>query len=252
MKDSTTRFSDRVNKYVQYRPTYPQALLQFMSENLGINKELTLADVGSGTGILTDLLLEQAKYVYAVEPNKEMRLAAEAQLRAKTNFKSISGTAENTTLESESVEAIAVAQAFHWFDIPKTIAEFKRITKDNGLLMLIWNRRLANTPFLAIYEKALQRYGTDYNEINHQNMSDKEFSQCFKEGRYEVARFDNFQEFDFEGVLGFLNSTSYAPKTNTAAYEQLVALLQQAFEDHSEHGAIRMNYTSEIYWGKIK
>ncbi len=252
MSNSTTRFSDRVAHYIQYRPTYPISLLKFMEEELGIQKETILADIGSGTGILTELLLQQTKTVYAVEPNTAMREAAEQQLKQYNNFISVAGTAENTTLDPQSIDAITVAQAFHWFDIPKTITEFKRITKDKALLMLIWNRRLSNTPFLALYEQALQKYGTDYNEINHQKMNDNDFQPCFKDGKYTRNTFDNHQEFSFDSVIGFLNSTSYAPKTDTLAYEKLYNVIREAFEKHAIDGVIRMNYESEIIWGQLK
>lgn len=252
MRNSTTRFSDRVAHYVQYRPTYPASLLKFIKEKLSINEETNIADIGSGTGILTELLLKQVKTVYAVEPNTEMRQAAEHQLAHLSHFKSIAGTAENTLLDNESVDGITVAQAFHWFDIPNTIAEFKRISKDNATLMLIWNRRLSNTPFLAAYEQALQKYGTDYNEINHQKMNDTDFYPCFKNGIYTRDVFENHQDFDFEGVIGFLNSTSYAPKIDSAEYNQLYQVIEDAFYQYATDGQIQMNYEAEIFWGKIK
>ena len=102
------------------------------------------------------MFLENGNEVFGVEPNELMRSAGVEFLAGFPKFRSISGTAENTTLSDGSVDLVVTAQAFHWFDPEKARAEFKRILKENGFVALIWNERQLNTtPSLAEYEQFL-------------------------------------------------------------------------------------------------
>ena len=159
----TQRFSDRVENYVRYRPSYPKEVLSILQEETEFTSASVIADVDSGTGISTKLFLENGNTVYGVEPNQKMRQAAEAFLQAYPHFRSIAGTAEATTLPDQLVDYVVAAQAFHWFNIPATRQEFARVLKPDGWVVLLWNsRRLNSTPFLQAYEALLQQYGTDY------------------------------------------------------------------------------------------
>ncbi len=122
-KDSTKRFSDRVENYVKYRPSYPINLINHLKKKGIVTTGQKIADIGSGTGIFSKLLLNTENNVYAVEPNKEMRIAAEKSLQNKLNFISINGSAEDTTLKENSIDIITAAQSFHWFDLQKAKKE---------------------------------------------------------------------------------------------------------------------------------
>src|ERR1044072_2396879 len=152
MTNTVERFSNRVENYVKYRPSYPQAVLRLFESEMDLRKDSVLADVGSGTGISSKLFLENGNTVFGVEPNASMRGAAENFLKDFPNFISTKGTAENTTWPNSSVDCVIAAQAFHWFDVEKTRAEFKRILKDKGFVALIWNERQLDTNyFLQAY-----------------------------------------------------------------------------------------------------
>ena len=127
--------------YAKYRPSYPQTLLKYLCAEIGINKFSTIADIGSGTGIFTQQLLNKCSKIYAIEPNDDMREVAEKKLGNELGFISINGTAENTTLENESIDYITAAQSFHWFDRLSFKQECKRILKPKGKVILIWNSR---------------------------------------------------------------------------------------------------------------
>src|SRR5689334_8295300 len=124
---STTRFSDRVEHYVRSRPNYPTAFYDFLENDLHLRSPMTVADIGSGTGISTNPLLERGHIVHAIEPNQPMREAAEKLLAHHPNFHSVDGTAESTALSNDAIDLILAAQAFHWFDKQKARAEFTRI-----------------------------------------------------------------------------------------------------------------------------
>src|SRR5947209_11876909 len=125
--DSTSRFSSRVENYIRYRPGYPQSVVELLAGECGLTPTSVVADVGSGTGILTELFLRNGNTVYGVEPNREMREAGEGLLAGYPNFHSVDGRAEATGLPDASVDFVTAGQAFHWFDAQGARAEFSRI-----------------------------------------------------------------------------------------------------------------------------
>ena len=138
-------------------PVTPVSLLRYLEQEL-LEQELcfsqtsVVADLGSGTGVLSEVLLKNGNRVFGVEPNEDMRRIAEANLAKYKNFRSISGSAESTTLENGSVDLITAAQSFHWFNQELTRAEFHRILR-RGWVVLIWNTRKTSTPFLRAYKE---------------------------------------------------------------------------------------------------
>jgi len=250
MKDNTKRFSNRVDNYVKYRPSYPAQLIDYLLNEIGINKKAIVADIGSGTGIFSKLLINKVKTIYCVEPNNEMRLYSEEMFKSAKNSYVINGTAEATALNDNSIDFITVAQAFHWFNIRKTMKEFRRIIKANGIMILVWNNRLTNTEFLNTYEYGVQKYANDYNEVNHQNITEAEIRECFNSDMKKI-KFNNFQEFDFNGVMGRLLSSSYAPLEGTENYIKLKEIVKEAFDKGAINGKVRFNYETKLYWGTL-
>src|SRR5690349_12791287 len=139
VKDATLRFSSRVDNYVLFRPGYPFEVLELLKQECGLTSDSVIADIAFGTGIFTRMLLENGNRVYGVEPNADMRRAGERFLKNYSNFTSIAGTAEATSLPDHRVNIITAAQAAHWFDPEKARREFIRILKPKGWLVLIWN-----------------------------------------------------------------------------------------------------------------
>jgi len=248
--ESTKRFTDRVEAYVRYRPSYPGALFDYLS-SAGVGPETIAADVGSGTGIITAQLLSLCAKVYAVEPNAAMRRAAEKTLGGVPGFVSVAGTGEATTLEDSSVDLVTVAQAFHWFDREKVRTEFARILRPDGKAAVIWNDRLMDTDFLADYEAALRTYSTDYAKVDHRNITEDDMSVFFTHG-YERRDFPNFQEFDFVGVMGRLESSSYAPKRGTSGHAEIEKRLRESFLRNAEDGKVAFRYRTTVYLGKLR
>src|SRR5882724_9726235 len=148
-KDATQRFSSRVDNYVRYRPGYPSEVLELLKAECGLKPNTVIADIASGTGILTRMLLENGNPVFGVEPNPEMRKAGEQLLTGYPGFTSVAGGAEATTLDDHSVDIITAAQAAHWFDRERARSEFVRILVPGGWTVLLWNERdTDSTPFL--------------------------------------------------------------------------------------------------------
>src|SRR3954470_13160055 len=130
--DPTRRFSNRVEDYIKYRPGYPRAVVGLLEDECGLTRESVVADVGSGTGILSELFLSAGVRVYGVEPNREMREAGERLLAAYESFVSVDGRAEETTLADASADFVTAGQAFHWFEPASARREFRRILRDGG------------------------------------------------------------------------------------------------------------------------
>lgn len=249
---TTQRFSNRVANYIKYRPGYPGEVLEFLKQRAGLSTGSVVADIGSGTGIFTKLLLDKGYTVYAVEPNDDMRKSSVEQLRNYQNFHVINGTAEQTTLQAHSVDLVVCAQAFHWFDQQLTQAEFKRILKPNGQVALIWNNRQVEYDAFAIaYELLLQQEASDYNEVNHRNITDLDFTNFFKNGKYQLEKYCNVQVFDEDGLVGRAFSSSYVPPKDTEAGQAFLADLKTLFDQYQTDGSINFMYQTEIYLGKV-
>ncbi len=244
------RFSDRVENYIKYRPKYPQALIDFLINDLKLIPENIGADIGSGTGIFSEMLLRNGNKVFGVEPNKEMREAAEKLLNGYPNFISINGTSESTNLEFQSIDLITAAQSFHWFDYPKTKEEFLRILKPNGWVVLIWNSRINDSSsFMNEYENFLLKFSVDYSKISHKNIDDKIFRNFFN--TYESKNFSNSQSFDFEGLKGRLLSSSYIPNENNPNFYLMINELEKIFNRNENSGKVGFIYNTEIHYGHL-
>lgn len=244
------RFSDRVENYVRYRPSYPQEIIAMLQREIGLNSTSIIADIGSGTGISVELFLRTGCTVHAVEPNREMREAAERLLAHHPKFHSINGSAHATTLTDHSVDLIVAAQAFHWFNTPATRTEFSRILKPNGRIVLIWNeRKLDATPFLSAYEQLLLTFATDYTKIRHENTDADELGRFFI-GPYVTHTFANEQHFDFAGLKGRLLSSSYAPAEGQSHHDEMIAELRHIFDANQVSGQVAFEYDTRVHVGR--
>jgi SAM-dependent methyltransferase len=251
MSDSVTRFSNRVENYIKYRPTYPCEVIELFKEKMGLACESVIADIGSGPGILSRNFLENDNTVYCVEPNEAMRTAAETLLKEFAGFRSVKGDSENTTLPDASVDIVTAAQAFHWFKPEPTKAEFRRIIRPGGWNALIWNmRQLDSTPFLREYEKFILDNANDYAAVRHDNITETEIGAFFDRG-FEKAKFDNIQVFDLEGLKGRLFSSSYMPAENTERGQKAEKDLRELFTKHAEDGKIKVFYDTIVFYSQL-
>jgi SAM-dependent methyltransferase len=252
MTNSTARFSNRVENYIKYRPGYPPEVLETLMQECGLNETSVVADIGSGTGIFTKVLLREAQQVFAVEPNDAMRAAAESMLQNETGFISVCGTSENTTLPNDSVDFITAAQAFHWFNIEECKKEFQRIGKPGAWTAIIWNeRRIDSSPFLRGYEALLQKYGTDYAQVNHTRFDAAAIANFFDPQLFQQRSFDNCQLFDYAGLEGRLLSSSYTPDVNSPHYHEMLRALKVLFDTTQNNGTVSFDYDTKLYYGQL-
>ncbi|HEX9392104.1 MAG TPA: class I SAM-dependent methyltransferase [Usitatibacteraceae bacterium] len=248
--NSTTRFSSRVDDYVKYRPPYPPEILDLLAAKCALTPESVIADIGSGTGMLAKLFLDNGNAVIGVEPNAEMRAAGEKYLAEYGRFTSMDGSAEATRLPVHAMDFVVAGQAFHWFDRDRTRKEFLRLLKPDGVLALIWNdRRLDSTPFMRDYEALLREYGSDYRDIDHKKFQQREILAPFFGGEFFEASFDNNRSLDLDGLMGRLHSASYMPARDHPDGAQMTARASEIFAAHAVGGKVSFEYDTRIYYG---
>ena len=246
----TERFSTRAESYARHRPSYPAAAIDLLAARCGLKPGVAVADIGSGTGILTELFLKRGAEVFAVEPNAPMRAAAESQLTGYPGFHSVPGSAEASTLAASSVALLVAGQAFHWFDVARARAEALRVLNGGAWAALLWNERPPQpSAFLADYEALLKRRAPEYTRIVASRADLRTMGEFLGPG-LQVQTFPTEQVLDFEGLKGRLMSSSYAPEPGHPDHDPMIAELRGIFERHAKEGRIIMPYETLVYFGR--
>jgi ubiquinone/menaquinone biosynthesis C-methylase UbiE len=249
--DAKQRFSTRVADYVRYRPGYPSEMISMLRAECGLQPGDVIADIGSGTGFLSELFLKSGNRVYGVEPNEAMRQAGEEYLAAYDGFSSMEGSAEATTLDDASIDFVTAGQAFHWFQQDAARQEFRRILKPHGWTVIAWNDRQMETPFASAYEDLLVKYGTDYSKVREAYPEASAMQEFFAGGSVTQRSLPNEQTFDLEGLIGRLRSSSYAPLEGHPNYAPMLAALEELFRANQKDARVVMEYSTHVYYGRL-
>jgi SAM-dependent methyltransferase len=249
--DSKQRFSSRVADYVRYRPSYPHDALTLLKSACGLSSGHVIADVGSGTGFLSELFLKNGNRVYGIEPNKEMRAAGEEYLASYDSFVSIDAAAEATTLEDATIDFVTAGQAFHWFDAPAARREFARILKPEGWVVVMWNDREMNSPFATAYEDVLVKFGNDYKRVRESYPELPAMQEFFAGPSVQERSVPNAQIFDWDGLVGRLRSSSYAPQEGQPNYAPMMVALDELFRANQIDDRVKMEYATHVYYGRL-
>lgn len=229
--DSTERFGERAKAYAAHRPAYPAAAIDEALANLGDPNRLAIADIGAGTGISARLFADRGARVFAVEPNAAMRAAATAHPRVEW----CDGTAENTALADQCVDAAAACQAFHWFATGAAMREFRRIARRRATLLQY--ERDEDDPFTNGYGNIARAYATDDTEALRRRAL--EIFADFPNVRIKRAAFASRQPLDWSALAGRAASASYLPKVGRSA-ELLKRDLRALFDRHQRGGNVEL------------
>lgn len=262
------RFSRRVDNYIRYRPRYPAAVLDSLQAECQLTSQHIIADIGSGTGILSELFLRNGNPVYGVEPDPEMRAGGEYYLRGFDNFTSIAATAEATFLPDQSVGFVTAGQAFHWFDLQLARREFDRILMPEGWVALVWNvQRAAGTPFL----EALQTFWSDrrfYKHAGQKASQQMDRAQTYRLD-FELARqellepffrpaaftekvFENPMFVDRQALVGRVLSNGPALEPGDPHYDTMLATLDHLFQAHQQNGTVTIEHDTRVVFGQLR
>jgi SAM-dependent methyltransferase len=247
------RFSSRVDAYLKYRPTYPPEIIEYLKSETLLSSEHIVADIGSGTGFLSKIFLDNGNTVYGIEPNNPMREAGEKWLSEYKNFISRTGRAENTFLENNSVDFITAGQSFHWFEPEATKKEFLRIARDGAKLVLVWNRRdIHKDPMQIGYEDILRKMIPEYRKVDHKNISDEKIQEFAEPFILHYKSFNHYQLCDFESLIGRLLSASYCPDETSAIFKNIKEKLFDLFKVNAVGGKVKFNYSAMVYLANLK
>jgi SAM-dependent methyltransferase len=249
--DAKQRFSTRVADYVRYRPSYPTALLDLLRTECALRPGHVIADIGSGTGFLSELFLKNGNRVYGVEPNNDMRKAGEEYLASYDGFSSIEGSAESTTLDENSVDFVTAGQSFHWFEADAARREFARILKPGGWMVIAWNdRRMEEAPFTRAYENILERFGIDYKKVKDSYPEAERISGFLSS--FAQRDLPNQQVLDWDSLCGRLRSSSFTPPEGHPNFAPMIDELRKLFDAHQQDAQVRMDYFTRIYYGHLR
>lgn len=246
-------FNGVADIYDKYRPSYPQTFFTYLCSDIGMNTSDVVADIGSGTGILSQKLLDICKLVYAVEPNNDMRKIAEFNLSSRNNFVSISATAEATTLHKHSVDYVTAAQSFHWFDKIAFKTECHRILRSDGQVILIWNCRDERNEIVQAIDAISRKFCPNFSGslCGMRGAKSPDDYKDFFTGHYYTKSFYNPLTFNKESFLGLHMSASYCPKKNDRNYSKYIDGLLNFFESHCKNGLLTLENNTRCYIGNV-
>lgn len=237
-------FAEKQQLYDSCRPSYPEDAIAFIRESVGTGA--IIADLGSGTGKMAALLAPWAQVLYAIEPNVHMRSVLRQNLASLPNARVIAATAENTVLPDAGVDAIVIAEAFHWFDNAATRAELRRILRPGGRVFLLWNRFTGNA------------WDAERNDIHQRHRTTPRLPQIsgneradalFGSGRWQRHEFDNTIRQTLQRFLGGMSSASFAPEADTVAGKAFLKECRALFDRHAEEGLLTTRITTVCYTG---
>jgi ubiquinone/menaquinone biosynthesis C-methylase UbiE len=237
VEDPRQRFTHTAELYDRWRPTYPSALVDWLIEACGLTAGAAIADVGCGTGISARLFSERGFRVTGIDPNEAM--LAKALARGGADFRR--GESHATGLPDASQSLVFAAQAFHWFEVPPTLAEWKRVLAPGGRGAVFWNDRTHDTDLLRAYETLLVESSTEYREVSRKYdvLSVLRGSPLVKD--WAESEFPSSQSLDREGFLGRVFSSSYVVH-GVDDKDSFTRELEHLFDTHAEGGRVEIRY----------
>jgi SAM-dependent methyltransferase len=247
------KFTGLADTYAKYRPSYPEAFLEYLYSQVGLSENSVIADIGSGTGIFTELLLRQNSFVYGVEPNADMSGVARQALSKYEKFTPVSSSAENTGLKASSIDFITAAQAFHWFDRQKFKIECRRLLKENGKVILVWNSRDSASALVMENDALNYSYCPNFKgfSLGTRGETPEGYSDFFTDGICDYKVFENGLIFDEDSFIGRNLSGSYAPKAGSGSYQPYISALRRLFYKHNSSGLMHMPNLTKSFIGAV-
>jgi SAM-dependent methyltransferase len=232
--------------YERGRPDYPAPAITAIAERFDLRSGRTVLDLAAGTGKLTRLLVSTGAAVLAVEPVPEMRAELERRVRGVA---ALGGTAERIPLADRYLDAVAVGQAFHWFDADAALREIHRVLKPGGGLALIWNARDERDPLQAALSEIIDPLEGDTPRRKQRNwktlLADSELYD-----RTERLLFEHAQLLDEQGVVDRITSISFIATAAADVRADVESRVRALVADAAV--PIRLPYMTELYLGFAK
>ena len=250
MLDTISSFSDKAEIYEKYRWKYASHAIDAIFEISKIASEAIVADIGAGTGMLSQHFIGRAKKVFAIEPNAEMRHMAEETLGPYPNFISINGCSHATTLPDHSVDLITVGRAIHWFHPESTKTEFLRILKPDGWLAILQVPCTNETLLQAIKSIRIEENGCDVRG-DKSKRDIKPLSFYYGNDSFLVRHFPATVQESWPEFLGRLRSLSPAPGKGHPRYPNFERAARKIFDRFSDQGCLEVALETHLSVGRV-
>jgi ubiquinone/menaquinone biosynthesis C-methylase UbiE len=250
--ENVSRFSDRAEAYERFRTRFPRTIIERLQVLCGLVPEHVIADVGAGTGMLSELFLEQGNRVFAVEPNEAMRQGCVRLAKRLPNLTVIAAPAEETTLAASSIDFIVVGRAFHWFDRPRALREFSRILRPNGWVVLLSSKWSGTgSPAALEFEDILKTKSLDYSRVLEAQLDEENVRTMFVRGTCTVEDIHGEQFLTLEELRGRMQSLSVTPTPGHRLYGTFNAAVEAYFSKHRVEELIRMDVSYQLVCGRL-
>lgn len=227
---STQLFNGKIEDYEKGRPEISHNALEYICSI--VPADAVFADVGAGTGKFTSLIVERGNFVYAVEPNDEMRAVLAMRLQKSPNLKILDTCAESTGIPSNSVDVVVAVTALHWFDLDTFRIECQRILKPGGMVIAIYNSRK-----------------TELRKVADDPAVEMKTTLFFK-GKCEIVEFPNPQYYSRDKFIAYHLSHSSAPKLGDQKYSLYMKELNKQFEQNSINDKYFFDFVSIVYYDR--
>jgi ubiquinone/menaquinone biosynthesis C-methylase UbiE len=239
--DAAARGFERgVADYERGRPGYPREAVDFVVEALALTPETTVLDLAAGSGKLTRELMRTRARIVAVEPVAAMRRALEDAL---PGVRAVDGTAEAVPLPHSSVDGVTVAQAFHWFDGDRALAEIHRVLRRGRRLALVWNRRDEDDALMRTVTEILEPHRGGAPSYASTAWRDAfERTELFTP--LEERHFPYVQETDVAGLVARFASVSFVSALPDDEREHVLAAVRAAAGDATR---VSLPYRTDVY-----
>jgi ubiquinone/menaquinone biosynthesis C-methylase UbiE len=249
--DPASRFANKARNYELYRWDYSPQAIEAILNITRLSSVAAVADIGAGTGLLSQHFVRRVGSVVAIEPNGEMRRLADQKLASESSYKSVKGTAEATSLPGHSIDLIVVGRAIHWFDPSQTRAEFIRILKPAGYLAIL--RVPCTDKDLDGAVRSIRTVENGWNmAADKRQLEQAPLSFYFGAETFSSLQFPAVVTERWEEFLGRLSSFSPAPDEGHPQYKKFKNAAQKIFKQYSQKGLLTINIATELYLGQIR
>lgn len=243
-------FASKVADYIASRPGYPDALFDVLGQKSALRHGATVADIGAGTGLLTQGLLTRGYRTIAVEPNPAMRAACDFHCGTFAGYRSMEGCAESIPLDAGSVDLVTAAQAFHWFEVERARAECLRVLAPHGRVALIWNDRVSSDPLHVELDRVFAEFGGAKRSalVTHEDRSD--VPRFFGGAPVEALSWPHEHRIGEEGLACLAFSRSYMPDRATPDGQAAAVQLRRVFDRFQADAAVTVRYRTILIFGR--
>lgn len=226
----TQLFCGKASIYEKGRPEISREALEYLYSI--IPTDAVFVDVGAGTGKFTSLIAKRGNFIYAVEPNEEMRTVLTIKLKKYPNVKILGTCAEKTGIPDQSVDVIVAVTALHWFDLSAFKLECHRILKQGGMIIVVYNP----------LKTELRKVTNDYKK----NIA----ADCFFKMGCEIIEFPNSLYYPRDKFIAYHLSHSSSPTPNDMEFTSVLRELNLKFDLYKIDNSYLFDFVTVMYISK--